>query len=187
MLLDALNRYRGKGQQKVTVEHVHVHSGGRAIVGTVERTPPTNSSRSENQHDARQITHAPQPAMRSPNAEREAVPVARDAERPTRDAERPMSDARRTIPGSDAKPERGAGSGANGGCPFNSGNAALRSPSEARVPSAGFRVPSGFQPVCAIPLIGRAITYRTASILRPQLYPRCTWRRRRGSIGCLSN
>jgi hypothetical protein len=93
MLLDALNRYRGKGQQKVTVEHVHVHSGGRAIVGTVERTPPTNSSRSENQHDARQITHAPQPAMRSPNAEREAVPVARDAERP-------MSDARRTIPGS---------------------------------------------------------------------------------------
>ena len=32
MLLDALNRYRGKGQQKVTVEHVHVHSGGRAIV-----------------------------------------------------------------------------------------------------------------------------------------------------------
>jgi hypothetical protein len=92
-LLDALNRHRGKGQQKVTVEHVHVHSGGQAIVGTVERPRPTNSSRSENQHDARQITHAPQPAMRSPNAEREPVPVARDAERP-------MSDARRTIPGS---------------------------------------------------------------------------------------
>jgi hypothetical protein len=28
-LLDALNRHRGKGQQKVTVEHVHVHQGGR--------------------------------------------------------------------------------------------------------------------------------------------------------------
>jgi hypothetical protein len=92
-LLDALNRHRGKGQQKVTVEHVHVHSGGKAIVGTVEGPRPTNSSRSENQHDARQITHAPQPAMRSPNAEREPVPVARDAERP-------MSNARRTIPGS---------------------------------------------------------------------------------------
>ena len=92
-LLDALNRHRGKGQQKVTVEHVHVHSGGQAIVGTVERPPPANSSRSENQRDARQITHAPQPAMRSPNAEREPVPVARDAEWP-------MSDARRTIPGS---------------------------------------------------------------------------------------
>jgi hypothetical protein len=25
VLLDALNRHRGKGQQKVTVEHVHVH------------------------------------------------------------------------------------------------------------------------------------------------------------------
>src|SRR5438034_6071106 len=32
-LLDALNRQRGKGQQKVTVEHVHFHSGGQAIVG----------------------------------------------------------------------------------------------------------------------------------------------------------
>jgi hypothetical protein len=35
-LLDALNRHRGKGQQKVTVEHVHVHAGGQAVVGTVE-------------------------------------------------------------------------------------------------------------------------------------------------------
>jgi hypothetical protein len=31
-----LNRHRGKGQQKVTVEHVHVHEGGQAIVGNVE-------------------------------------------------------------------------------------------------------------------------------------------------------
>jgi hypothetical protein len=37
-LLEALNRYRGKGQQKVTVEHVHVHNGGQAVVGTVETT-----------------------------------------------------------------------------------------------------------------------------------------------------
>jgi hypothetical protein len=34
-LLEALNRHRGKGQQKVTVEHVHVHPGGQAIVGAV--------------------------------------------------------------------------------------------------------------------------------------------------------
>ncbi|MBZ5626846.1 MAG: hypothetical protein LAQ69_50450 [Acidobacteriia bacterium] len=34
--LEALSRYRGKGQQKVTVEHVHVNSGGQAIVGVVE-------------------------------------------------------------------------------------------------------------------------------------------------------
>jgi hypothetical protein len=30
-LLEGLNRHRGKGQQKVTVEHVHVHEGGQAI------------------------------------------------------------------------------------------------------------------------------------------------------------
>jgi hypothetical protein len=35
-LVEALNRHRGKGQQKVTVEHVHVHQGGQAIVGHVE-------------------------------------------------------------------------------------------------------------------------------------------------------
>ena len=35
-LLEALNRHRGKGQQKVTVEHVNVHSGGQAVVGIVE-------------------------------------------------------------------------------------------------------------------------------------------------------
>ena len=35
-LVTALDRKRGKGgQQRVTVEHVHVHSGGQAIVGTV--------------------------------------------------------------------------------------------------------------------------------------------------------
>jgi hypothetical protein len=36
-LLAALDRKRGKGgQQKVTVEHVHVHQGGQAIVGNVQ-------------------------------------------------------------------------------------------------------------------------------------------------------
>lgn len=35
LLLEALNHHRGKGQQKVTVEHVHVHQGGQAIVGNV--------------------------------------------------------------------------------------------------------------------------------------------------------
>jgi hypothetical protein len=35
--MSALNKHRGKGQQKVTVEHVHVEAGGQAIVGHVER------------------------------------------------------------------------------------------------------------------------------------------------------
>jgi hypothetical protein len=34
--LESLNRHRGKGAQKVTVEHVHVHEGGQAIVGNVQ-------------------------------------------------------------------------------------------------------------------------------------------------------
>jgi hypothetical protein len=33
--LEALQRYRGKAPQQVRVEHVHVHDGGRAIVGAV--------------------------------------------------------------------------------------------------------------------------------------------------------
>ena len=31
--MEALNKYRGKGAQKMTVEHVHVNEGGQAIVG----------------------------------------------------------------------------------------------------------------------------------------------------------
>lgn len=34
--LETLNKHRGKGQQKVTVEHVNVEKGGQAIVGNVE-------------------------------------------------------------------------------------------------------------------------------------------------------
>lgn len=34
--LETLNKHRGKGQQKVTVEHVNVQAGGQAIVGNVE-------------------------------------------------------------------------------------------------------------------------------------------------------
>ena len=34
--LETLNKHRGKGQQKVTVEHVNVEPGGQAIVGNVE-------------------------------------------------------------------------------------------------------------------------------------------------------
>ena len=38
MQMEALNRYRGKGQQKMTVEHVHINSGGQAIIGNVNST-----------------------------------------------------------------------------------------------------------------------------------------------------
>lgn len=38
-LLSALNKHRGKGTQKVTVEHVHVNKGGQAIVGSIDIEP----------------------------------------------------------------------------------------------------------------------------------------------------
>jgi hypothetical protein len=89
--VEALKRYRTGGEQRVTVEHVHVHSGGQAIVGTVESPTPVNSSTYGNQGDARQITHTPQPAMRSPDKERQLVPVASDAERPLPHARRKIA------------------------------------------------------------------------------------------------
>ena len=43
--LETLDKHRGKGQQKVTVEHVHVHDGGQAVVGTVETSQKTESQK----------------------------------------------------------------------------------------------------------------------------------------------
>ncbi len=80
-LLEALNRHRGKGQQKVTVEHVHVHSGGQAVVGMVGTPGGGERPKSEDQPHAKQIAHASQPTMRRADSEREPVPVAGDAER----------------------------------------------------------------------------------------------------------
>ena len=85
-LLDALNRHRGKGQQKVTVEHVHVHAGGQAVVGMVATPGEGDQMKLEDQPHAKQLTHAPQPPMRSADEAREPVPVACDAQRPLPDA-----------------------------------------------------------------------------------------------------
>jgi hypothetical protein len=76
-LLEALNRHRGKGQQKVTVEHVHVHSGGQAIVGNVQGGGVL--TKSENQPHA--LGYAPSETLRSENEKREVVPVAGDGKR----------------------------------------------------------------------------------------------------------
>ena len=90
-LLEALNRHRGKGQQRVTVEHVHVHEGGQAIVGNVASPGGGAAQKSEEQPHAKQIAHAPQPPVWSAVKERERVPVTGDAERPLPDARRPIS------------------------------------------------------------------------------------------------
>jgi hypothetical protein len=91
VLLDALNRHRGKGQQRVIVEHVHVHAGGQAVVGTVETPGGGDRAKSEDQPHAKQIAYAPQPAMWSADKERAPVPVTRDAERSLPDARRPIA------------------------------------------------------------------------------------------------
>ena len=77
-LLDALNKHRGKGQQKVTVEHVHVHAGGQAVVGSVEHPGGGSQVKMEEQPHAKQIANAPQPEMRSANTQREPMPVTGD-------------------------------------------------------------------------------------------------------------
>jgi hypothetical protein len=76
LLLDCLNRHRGKGQQKVTVEHVHVHSGGRAIVGAVEAPGGGDRQKIEDQPHAPAITHEPGTPVWSSDPEREALSVA---------------------------------------------------------------------------------------------------------------
>lgn len=76
-LLEALNRHRGKGQQKVTVEHVHVHSGGQAIVGNVEGGGVRTNS--ENQPHA--LGYAAGETLRRENTERETVPFASNGKR----------------------------------------------------------------------------------------------------------
>ena len=85
--VEALAKHRGKGQQKVTVEHVHVYQGGQAIVGQV--TPGGVSKNSEVQPHA--ITHSPSTPMPGENTERKALPVAGDAKRTLPDARRPIA------------------------------------------------------------------------------------------------
>jgi hypothetical protein len=89
-LLEALNRHRGKGAQKVTVEHVHVHEGGQAIVGNVGGQGGGFTPKAKDQPHA--LAHAPGTTMPSADPPRQPVPV-------TSNAERPLPDARRTITG----------------------------------------------------------------------------------------
>ena len=75
VLLEALNRHRGKGQQKVTVEQVTVNAGGQAIVGAVATPGGGVASKSEEQPHA--LTHAQGIPMRSPDETRRAPAALR--------------------------------------------------------------------------------------------------------------
>ena len=80
---ETLAKLRRGGGQTVRVEHVHVHAGGQAIVGSV--TPGGGASiKSEEQPHAKPaaaLTHADAPfdPLRSTHTARERVPLARDA------------------------------------------------------------------------------------------------------------
>ena len=90
-LLTALNRHRGKGQQKVTVEHVHVHKGEQDVVGALKtakhrRPGGGDQSKPEEQPYVKQNTDAPEPPLWSPDKSGKAVSVAGDEQRPLPDA-----------------------------------------------------------------------------------------------------
>lgn len=97
-LLTALDRKRGKGgQQKVTVEHVHVYPGGQAIVGNIEPSATGGGVRAgsaaEPHAPPAALAHDPAagagvPPVRSANPKRCPVPIASDAERPMQTARR---------------------------------------------------------------------------------------------------
>jgi hypothetical protein len=70
--IEALNRHRGKGQQQVTVTHMHVHDGGQAIVaGNVQGGGA--SSKPEARPHAQAIAHAPVTPLPSKDTQRETV------------------------------------------------------------------------------------------------------------------
>ncbi|MCF6117163.1 hypothetical protein L2449_09580 [Mesorhizobium muleiense] len=82
-ILEALNRHRGKGQQKVTVEHVHVHAGGQALVGTVNAASKEGGGATntiEDQPHAK-IADAFEPSVRCENEVGEPVQITSNAKR----------------------------------------------------------------------------------------------------------
>jgi hypothetical protein len=92
---DVCNTFRSsqsaprQGTAKGTVEHVHVHEGGQAIVGNVETKGGGVAKEVKEQPHA--LAYAPGATMPSPEMQREAVRVARDAERPLPDARRDVN------------------------------------------------------------------------------------------------
>jgi len=47
----ALDKHRGKGKQKITVEHVNVHAGGQAIVGDVNAGDRSSAASAEDKRN----------------------------------------------------------------------------------------------------------------------------------------
>ena len=82
--VEALARKRRRGEQTVTVKHVHVHAGGQAVVGNVTH----RGGRGATKNEQRPYGDKPEkpkigkmsarPSMRCANQERHLVPVTSD-------------------------------------------------------------------------------------------------------------
>jgi hypothetical protein len=76
--MSALKEYRSKGEQKMTVQHVHVAEGGQAIVGNVNAPAEGVGARGEDgEQPHAALAYAPGVEMpRQIEAERATVPSA---------------------------------------------------------------------------------------------------------------
>ncbi len=78
--VEALKRYRSGGEQKMTVQHVHVAEGGQAIVGNVNAPAEGVGARKKTEVQPHALGYAPGVEMpRQIEAERATVPRASDA------------------------------------------------------------------------------------------------------------
>jgi hypothetical protein len=76
--VEALKRYRSGGEQKMTVQHVHVAEGGQAIVGNVNAPPEGVGARKSEDQPHAKLTYAPGVEMpRQIETERATVPSTR--------------------------------------------------------------------------------------------------------------
>jgi hypothetical protein len=57
--METLNKHRGKGQQKVTVEYVNVQPGGQAIDGSVDAKEPRGANPQNQKRDDVAATTGP--------------------------------------------------------------------------------------------------------------------------------
>lgn len=90
--VEALAKLRKPPEQRVVVEHVHVHPGAQAVVGNVTHTGggvALENGRQAHAPDAGALAFAPGPPVWSKNPERDAVPVAGSV------GQDPLPDARR--------------------------------------------------------------------------------------------
>jgi hypothetical protein len=125
-LTDAIERRRRPPEQRIVVERVMVADGGQAVVGIVPQVPGGGGGGPGNEHQshAKALAHAPEPALRCPDPQREPVPVASgEGKGPLPDARgegrRARGSAQRQLASRPEEPRdhRGAHDGADAAAP----------------------------------------------------------------------